>query len=113
MHEMGVCDGILTAAIDAAKANGATRINSIDVTIGELMQIVEDSLQFAFEVLRENTMAADAVLNVTIVPAEARCVECGTVFERDLYDVKCPRCGSYLGELVHGREFAIDSIDID
>lgn len=113
MHEMGVCDGILTAAIDAAKAQGATKINSIDITVGELMQVVEDSLQFAFEVLREGTMAADGVLNVTILPAEARCVDCGTLFNRDLYDVKCPNCGSYLGELVQGRELRIDSIDID
>jgi len=113
MHEMGVCDGILKAAIEAATDQGAVKINSIDITVGELMQVVEESLQFAFEVLREDSMAAQAVLNVTFLPAEAHCLDCGTVFNRDLYDVKCPNCGSYLGELIQGRELRIDSIDID
>lgn len=113
MHEMSICDGILKSAVEAAEAEGATRINRVDVTFGELTQIVEDALQFAFEVLRKDTIAADAVLGVTILKARSACMDCKAEFAHDQYAVKCPECGSYLCTLVQGRELRIDSIDVD
>lgn len=113
MHEMSICDGILKSAVEAAEAEGATRINHVDVTFGELTQIVEDALQFAFEVLRKDTIAADATLGVTILEGRSSCMDCGAEFRHDRYEVKCPECSSYLCSLVQGRELRIDSIDVD
>ncbi|MDI6901151.1 MAG: hydrogenase maturation nickel metallochaperone HypA [Anaerosomatales bacterium] len=110
---MGICQGILTAATDAAEREGAARINSIDVTIGELTQVVEDALQFAFEVLRQDTIAADATLTVTFLEPRSRCTECDIEFAHGRFDVHCPECGSYVCDLVQGKELAIESIDID
>ncbi|MDO9556462.1 MAG: hydrogenase maturation nickel metallochaperone HypA [Coriobacteriia bacterium] len=113
MHEMGICDGILKSATEAAEAEGASCINRIEVTFGELTQIVEDALQFAFEVLRQDTIAADATLGITILEARSRCMDCSAEFRHDRYEVKCPKCGSYLCSLLQGRELRIESIDVD
>ncbi|MDZ4655621.1 MAG: hydrogenase maturation nickel metallochaperone HypA [Coriobacteriia bacterium] len=113
MHEMSICDGILKSAVEAAEAEGATRINRVEVTIGELTQIVEDALQFAFEVLRTDTIATDATLDVTVLEARSRCMDCSAEFRHDRYEVKCPECSSYLCSLLQGRELRIDSIDVD
>ena len=51
MHEMGVCQGILEAVFEAAEAEDAIRVNEIHVSVGELTQIVDYALQFAFEAL--------------------------------------------------------------
>ena len=113
MHEMGITAGILETAVREAEKQNATRINEVRVSIGQLTEIVEDALQFAFEALRTDTMAADAVLVVTKVPARSRCMQCGNEFGHDQYDLTCPKCESFMCEALQGRELRIDSIDID
>lgn len=113
MHEMGICDGILSSAVRAASDSGATRINRIEVSIGELTEVMDDALRFAFEALKSGTMAEGAELVVNYVEARSQCTECGTVFRHDRFDPKCPECGSYVSTLVQGRELRIDAIDVD
>lgn len=113
MHEMGICDGILTAAVQAAEAEGASRIVRIEVSIGELTEVMDDALRFAFDALRRGTMAEDAELAVRYVEARSRCAECDAEFRHDRFDPKCPKCGSYLVTLVQGRELRIDAIDVE
>jgi len=110
---MSICDGILKSAVEAAQAEGATRINRVEVTFGELTQIVADALEFAFEVLRKDTIAEEATLGITILEGRSRCLDCSVEFRHDRYEVRCPECGSYLCSLVQGRELRIDSIDVD
>jgi len=113
VHEMAICDGIVRASVETAEQAGASRINAIDVTIGELTEVIEDALHFAFEVARQGTLAEQASLNVTFLPARSRCHECSATFGHGRFDAQCPECGSYLVELVSGRELSIDAIDID
>jgi hydrogenase nickel incorporation protein HypA/HybF len=51
MHELPATEGILNVALEAAQQNGARRIIAIDLTIGELAGIVDDSVQFYFDIL--------------------------------------------------------------
>lgn len=113
MHEMGITQGILVSAIEAAEGEGAVRINEIRISVGDMTDVVEDALQFAFEALREDTMAAEATLVVTHVSPKSKCLQCGSEFEHDKWDLTCPACQSFLCEVVEGRELRIDSIDID
>lgn len=113
MHEMGITEGILAAAEEAARAEGATRINEIRVSIGELTEIVETALQFAFEALSPGTMAEGGVLLVNHVGARSRCPSCGTEFGHGRFDAQCPGCDNPFCEPVTGRELRIDSIDYD
>ena len=113
MHEMGICDGIVRAAVEAAEQAGATRINSIEVTVGELTEIVEEPLQFAFDVLRKGTLAEEATLSVSFIAAKSQCADCSAEFGHSRFDAKCPECGSFMVQLLQGRELRIDAIDID
>lgn len=114
MHETGIAEGILSSALTAASEAGAVRVNSVDVTIGVLTEVMEDALHFAWEVVRSGSAASEAALNVTMVDASSRCLDCGNEWEHDRYSgAKCPSCGGYLIKLLAGRELKIDSIDID
>lgn len=110
---MGITQGILSSALEAAEKAGATRIDEIRISVGELTEIVDDALQFAFEVLRQGTIAEEAALVVTRVPARSRCAQCGIEFEHDRYDIICPECGNPFNEMIGGRELTIDSIEAD
>ena len=113
MHEMGIVQGILAASFDAANEADATRITEIRISVGELTEIVEFALQFAFESLTPGTLAEGATLSVNHIGARSRCGDCGTEFEHGRFEVICPQCGSFLVELLSGRELTIDSIEID
>lgn len=113
MHEMGIVAGILEAATEAAEKAQASRITEIRVTVGELTEIVDFALQFAFEALTPGTLAEGATLTVNHIGARSRCVECKTEFDHGRFEMVCPDCGSYFCELLQGKELRIDSIEVD
>ena len=113
MHEMGITQGILEASFDAAEKAGATRITEIRITVGELTEIQEFALDFAFQALTPDTMAEGATLVVTTVTPSSRCRECGLEYEHDRFQMLCPDCGSFNVEPLTGRELRIDSIEAD
>lgn len=110
---MGIVSGILTASVEAAARENATGINEIRIRVGELTEIIDDALYFAFEALTPGTLAEGATLLVERVPGRSVCAECGNSFNHGRFDVTCPQCESFLCELVEGRELEIESIDID
>jgi hydrogenase nickel incorporation protein HypA/HybF len=111
MHEMGITTGILETALDAAEEAGASRITEIRISVGELTEIMEFALQFAFESLTPGTMAEGAVLVVENIPARSHCNDCGTDYFHDRFQMLCPECDSLNITLLQGRELRIDSIE--
>jgi hydrogenase nickel incorporation protein HypA/HybF len=108
---MGITQGILAASFDAAKAAGAERICEIRVSIGELTEIQEFALQFAFEALSPGTMAEGGKLLVTHIPATSKCNDCEVEYAHDRFQMLCPECGSFNVTPLTGREMQIDSIE--
>lgn len=111
MHEMGITQSILAASFDAATAAGADKICEIRISIGELTEIQEFALQFAFEALTPGTMAEGAVLEVTHIPATSKCNDCQVEYAHDRFQMLCPECNSFNVTPLSGREMQIDSIE--
>lgn len=110
---MGVMQGVLAASFDAAKGAGAEKITEIRLSIGELAEIQEFALQFAFEAMTPGTMAEGAKLSVTHIPATSKCNECGIEYGHDRFEMLCPECGSFAVTPLTGRELLIDSIETE
>jgi len=110
---MGITQGILAASFDAAEKAGATRITEIRITVGELTEIQEFALDFAFQALTPDTMAEGATLVVTTVAPSSRCRVCDLEYDHDRFEMLCPVCGSFDVEPLTGRELQIDSISAD
>jgi hydrogenase nickel incorporation protein HypA/HybF len=108
---MGITQGILAASFDAARDAGAEKICEIRISVGELTEIQEFALQFAFESLTPGTMADGATLLVTHVPATSKCNECGFEYTHDRFQMLCPECGAFNVTPLTGRELRIDSIE--
>ena len=114
MHELPVTQGILRIAVEAAEEAGAERITAINLVIGDLTSIVDDSVQFYFDILSQNTLARDATLRIQREPAIGHCQDCGHTFIVDIPLVAvCPACDSVRLRVKGGREFYVDSIEVD
>ncbi len=113
MHEMSIalslCD---LAKKEAIKAN-ATRINEVEIEVGELAGILVDSLEFCFEAAAKATDLNGAHLKVISIPAEGTCEDCGHQFRVPELFTRCPECESYQVHIDRGKDLIIRSIEVD
>ncbi len=112
MHELGITQQILEQALAQAQAAGAERITGLNLALGALSDITPDSVQFYFDMLSPGTPAAGAQLSFRQVQPVMRCRQCGTEFAWATDGQNCPNCGSDRYDLIHGREFYLESIDV-
>jgi hydrogenase nickel incorporation protein HypA/HybF len=113
VHEMGIMAGILESSFEAAERADAQRITEIRITVGELTEIQEFALDFAFMSMTPGTIAEGAKLVVNTVAPSSRCRDCGLEYAHDRFEMICPSCGSFNVEPLTGRELRIDSIAAD
>lgn len=114
MHELPATRGILALALETAHAARAKRIRSIDICVGELTSIVDDSVQFYFDVLSKNTIAAGARLNFKREPGQGTCLSCCRTFEvKPPLDPECPFCHECSVRVTGGNRFLVESIEVD
>jgi hydrogenase nickel incorporation protein HypA/HybF len=114
VHELAATQSLLQIALDAAARAGATRVLAIDVVIGELTSMVDDSVQFYFDALSGDTPAAGARLNFRREPAVASCSACGHQAPvRPPLSPTCGACGAHALTVAGGQAFYVDSIEVD
>lgn len=113
MHEMSLMQSALDVALEHAAGANAERIVSITLRVGEISSVIPEALTFAFECLREGTLASGAALNIESVPALCRCRTCGTSFHPPEAVFECPQCGRPGGEVVSGREIELSRMEIE
>jgi hydrogenase nickel incorporation protein HypA/HybF len=113
MHELAVTESILDIAVKYAQQNQASRVTDLYVVIGRLSSIVDDSVQFYWEMVSENTLCAGSTLHFERVPAELACLDCGKSFQLEGELTTCPHCGSAKVKVTSGDQFYLDSIEIE
>lgn len=113
MHELGVTQSLLEIATRHAEQAGATRITRLSLVVGELASIVDDSVQFYWDLIAAGTLAEGAALEFRRVPATLRCASCAHEFPLNRERYTCPECGSTQIAVVGGEEFFLESIDVD
>lgn len=114
MHELPATRGMLQVALEAAEGVAAERVLAIDVVVGRLTSIVDDSVQFYFDIIAEGTAAEGAELRFRRESAVLTCGECGRneEVEAPLPPV-CPGCGSLRIRVQGGQQFYVESIETE
>jgi hydrogenase nickel incorporation protein HypA/HybF len=113
MHELSVTQSLLEIALRHAERAGARQIIRLNLVIGELSSIVDDSVQFYWDIVSRDTIAAGAELHFERVPGTLRCLGCDHAFPLNDRDYTCPMCGGAQVVAAGGDDFRLDSIEID
>lgn len=114
MHELPITQAILDQALAAAQRAGAARVLGIRLVIGDLSGLVDESVQFYFDLLSEHTAAHGAALHIERQPAQVQCEACGHVARAAIPLAPwCAACGSSQLHITGGRAFHLESIEID
>lgn len=113
MHELSVTEGLIKIIVDEAEKRNIRKVSRINLVIGDLASIVDDSVQFYYDILSKGTAAEGAVLFFKRVAPAFACQQCHAVFEKKSYGYRCPECGGKSIILEKGQEFYIESIEVE
>ena len=113
MHELAVTQSILNIALENAQKVDAKQITGINLLVGQMASLVDDSIQFYWDILSEGTIAVGAKLNFKRLPTEMRCFDCGQIFSPSQDTFDCPACKSIRVQVIQGDEMRVDSIDVE
>jgi hydrogenase nickel incorporation protein HypA/HybF len=115
MHEASLALSILDIVQTKCREEGCRSVDSINVRIGKAAGVMPDSLVFAFDAAKDNTVAKNAHLVIESVPVGGVCNDCKKDFSVDdaQYVFACPLCGSASFEITSGREMEIVDMEIN
>ncbi len=113
MHELAVTESILKIALEHAEKARAGRITDLYIVVGQLSSIVDDSVQFYWNMVSDGTAAQGASLHFRRVPTELLCLDCSTRYTPTHDDLACPKCGGIHVKVVAGEEFYLEAIDVE
>jgi len=113
MHELPVTEEILRIVTDHATQAGAKHVCDIYLVIGDMSSFIDDTIQFYFDLLSPGTLAAGATLHFERIHTRFRCRACEQEFEPDGTNWVCPHCGALGGEVIAGKEFYVESIEVE
>lgn len=113
MHEMAITQSILDIAVSEAEKHKAKKVRQIKIRIGEYSGVVPQLIQEYYNLISRGTIAEQAELILERVPLTVRCRACGETNRIDKRKVICPVCGSVDLQLLTGREFYVESLEVD
>jgi len=81
VHELSLCDDLLSQVVAIAAEHNAESVESITVQIGALSGVEALLLESAFELIKVGTLADEAELILQTAPVIVLCSQCGTQSE--------------------------------
>lgn len=113
MHEMSLCEGVLSVIEEQAALQHYTRVKTVYLEVGALAGVELDALRFGFEVVMKDSIAAEARLEIVEIPGRAWCMQCmKKVPVQQRFDA-CPECGGYQLQVNGGEELRIKELEVE
>lgn len=113
MHELSITENILDIALKHARQENAEEITDIYIVIGQLTSYIDESIQFYWQIMSKDTIAENSNLHFKRILAEFKCQQCENTYHPDSNSFTCPYCQSTDLAIIAGREFFLESIEIN
>ena len=112
MHELSICQGIMSQVNEIAFQNQASAIESITLRIGPLSGVEAPLLKQAFPFVAAQTIAENAELIIEELPVVILCKQCGSKSKTVPNKLICSQCGDYHTQLISGDEMLLASVEL-
>jgi len=113
LHELAVTESLLELVERHGRQAGARRVSGIHLVLGQLSTIVDESVQFYWDLVSLGSIAEGARLHFRRVPARLRCRACAAEYHVAEDRLACPACGGTEIQVVEGEEFHLEAIDVE
>ena len=112
MHELSIAMGIVKIAEKEAKKVNATKIEMIELEIGELSGVQIDALDFSWPMAVNGTLLENAKKKILKVKGIAVCLDCEHEYEIHNYYDSCPNCQSHFKNIIQGKELRVKALEV-
>jgi hydrogenase nickel incorporation protein HypA/HybF len=110
MHELSICQALLGEVSAVARAEHASSVTDVYVSIGPLSGVEGPLIRNAFPVAAAGTVASDAALHLQQAPVRVRCEGCGAETEVAVNRLICGRCNNWRTQLISGDELLLQRV---
>lgn len=110
MHELSLSSAIVNTAVKHAAGR---RVTLVSTRVGQLRQVVPDTLAFYFELVARGTLCEGALLEQELVQARLRCRPCAYEWGVQVPAFRCPACGGSEVTVASGEELEVQSIEVE
>jgi hydrogenase nickel incorporation protein HypA/HybF len=111
MHEFSIIENLFKIIEDIVIKERLKKIDKINLIVGEMLQIVPETLDFAFNSSKKDTKYKNTILNIEFQQITGKCIKCNNQFELHVNNYNCPECKSSDFEIISGKELIIKSIE--
>lgn len=113
MHELAVTKGLLKICLEEGEKHKIKKIRKINIKVGELTDLVPACIEYYFNIVSKDTIAENTKINVEKIPVEIKCNECGYSGVLGKNNYVCPKCKGIVYEITKGKEFYLDTMEVD
>lgn len=113
MHELAVCQGLMTQVEQIAQRENAERVTRILLNIGPLSGVEARLLADAFPIASAGSVAEGAQLVIEQLPIRVACLSCGAESDASANRLLCGACGDYRTRLLSGDEMLLTSLELE
>ncbi len=112
MHELAICQALMTQVENIAVERNATSVISIVIGMGPLSGVEAQLLKHAYPVASAGTVAEGAELVIEDLPVRVKCAQCGTESDVSPNKLVCKTCGDWRTTLISGDEMMLMSVEL-
>ena len=123
MHEVSVMSSIIEAVLKELNKYDIESVEEVYLTVGEMTYLVSEQLEFAYEILTQDSILKGSKLVIETEKIEVMCNNCGYTgsikylesgeedesYHTQLPIISCPQCSSQV-EVVKGRSCVVKSV---
>lgn len=112
MHELSICQALLSQVTEIAADRGASAVERIIVELGPLSGVEPALLAQAFTIARAASCAAHAALSIELTQVTVSCMSCGAHSQAVPNRLLCGICGGHRTRIVAGDELRLRRVEL-
>jgi hydrogenase nickel incorporation protein HypA/HybF len=89
------------------------RVSVVSLRVGQLRQVVPETLELYFELVARDTVCEGAKLELEPVEARLCCSSCRHGWTIEIPAFRCPACGGADVSAISGEELEVQSIEVE
>lgn len=112
MHEASLAENLISLLREELQGReGVSEVDVVRVRIGEMSCVNEESFQFAFRMVTEETEFVETELEIEKEPVKIKCEKCGAENTIEPGRLCCPECDSRHTKVKAGDDFYLISME--
>ncbi len=113
MHEHHAVKKLVDEAVAKASQHAAKKVSKVTFGLGELVGFDDGSIRLYYDEMVKGTALEGAELAINHHKPKLQCKDCSAIFEDHKRAFQCPQCCSAALVINRGKEFYLESIDVE